>query len=108
MRQAASDPFLLATDLADYLVKRGVPFRQAHEIIGKLTAYSLENERAFPDMTLEEYRQFSEVFDDSVFAMLNLENALQAREVVGAPSPARVGEELQRWASTLESSPESR
>ncbi len=105
MRRAASDPFLLATDLADYLVKRGVPFRQAHEIIGKLTAHSLAEQRAFPDMNLEEYRQFSEAFDHSVFDALNLETALAAREAVGAPSPRRVAEELDRWESALGMNP---
>ncbi|MCH1504347.1 MAG: argininosuccinate lyase [Verrucomicrobiales bacterium] len=102
MRAAASDPFLLATDLADYLVKQGVPFRQAHEIIGKLTAYSLEERVAFPDMTLEHFQQFSEAFEESVFGVLNLDAALAAREAIGAPSPQRVNDELARWVTKLD------
>ena len=102
MRAAASDPFLLATDLADYLVKQGVPFRQAHEVIGKLTAYSLEERKAFPDMTLAEFQQFSEVFEESVFSVLNLDTALAAREAIGAPSPKRVNDEMDQWARKLD------
>ena len=102
MRAAASDPFLLATDLADYLVKAGVPFRQAHEVIGKLTAYSLEHKRPYPEMTLEEFRQFSDAFESNIFQVLNLETALAARVAIGAPSPARVSEELSHWATVLE------
>lgn len=101
MREAASDPFLLATDLADYLVKAGVPFRQAHEVVGQLTAYSLEHEKAFPDMSLAEFQQFSEAFGEDVFAMLELDKALEARQAIGAPSPTRVREELATWATAL-------
>ncbi|MCB1232123.1 MAG: argininosuccinate lyase [Verrucomicrobiae bacterium] len=100
-REATSDPFLLATDLADYLVLKGVPFRQAHEVIGKLTAHSLENGTAFPDMTLEEFRQFSEVFQADVHKVLNVETALKARKGIGAPSPANVGRQLTRWERRL-------
>ncbi|MCB1076554.1 MAG: argininosuccinate lyase [Verrucomicrobiae bacterium] len=100
-RRAASDPFLLATDIADYLVLKGVPFRQAHEIVGKLTAYSLESGTAFPDMTLEEYRQFSDAFGPDVLQVLNLETALKARKGIGAPSPANVAQQMKRWERQL-------
>ena len=80
---AASDPFLLATDLADYLVKKGVAFRQAHEIIGKLTAFSLAQKRGFPELSLEEFRQFSELFDRDLFAVLDTKSALKARQATG-------------------------
>jgi argininosuccinate lyase len=103
MRAAASDPFLLATDLADYLVLHGVPFRQAHEVIGKLTAFSLAEKRGFPEMTLAEYHLFSPVFKADVFGVLNLETALAARKGIGAPSPANLAAELQRWQQHLAS-----
>ncbi len=101
MREAAADPFLLATDLADYLVQRGVPFRQAHDVIGKLTAYSLSEKKSFNDMTLEEYQRFSDAFEASVFQTLDLQTALAARQAIGAPSPLRVNEELNRWSTQL-------
>ncbi len=95
--EAVSDPFLLATDLADYLVLKGVPFRSAHEIMGKLTAFSIEQERGFPDLTLEEYRRFSEVFENDVRKVLDLKTALKARKAIGAPSPANVGRQISFW-----------
>ena len=101
MRAAASDPFLLATDLADYLVRKGVPFRLAHEVIGKLTTFSLKEQRGFPDLSLAEFQQFSSVFTADVFAVLNLETALAARQSIGAPSPANVAAELDAWKSRL-------
>jgi argininosuccinate lyase len=101
MLQAASDPGLLATDLADYLVKRGVPFRHAHEIIGKLVAFSIQHQRPFTELTLAEYRQFSDHFDENVFDVLNLHNALGSRTAIGAPSPKNVAAELEAWNAKL-------
>jgi argininosuccinate lyase len=98
---AAADPFLLATDIADYLVLRGVPFRQAHEVVGKLTAFSLKEGRGFPDLLLAEFQSFSEVFAPDVFALFNVRNALEARRAIGAPSPNGVASELARWRSVL-------
>ncbi|MBK8093088.1 MAG: argininosuccinate lyase [Verrucomicrobiaceae bacterium] len=98
---AAADPMLLATDLADYLVNHGVPFRQAHEVIGKLVAYSIAEQRSFGDMSLEEFRRFSTVFEADVLNCLSLETAMQARKGIGAPSPANVSAQLARWRETL-------
>jgi argininosuccinate lyase len=98
---AASDPMLLATDLADYLVNHGVPFRQAHEVIGKLVAYSIEQKRGFGEMTLAEFQQFSPAFEADVTACLNLETALAARMGIGAPSPQNVKAQLARWRTVL-------
>lgn len=98
---AASDPMLLATDLADYLVNHGMPFRQAHEIIGKLVAYSISNKKAFAEMSLVEFQHFSTIFRADVFECLNLKTALEARKAVGAPSPQNVEFQLNRWRMTL-------
>ena len=100
-RAAASDPMLLATDLADYLVKHGVPFRQAHEIIGKLVAFSISENRGFAELKLEEYQQFWSGFDASLFSVLQLDTALAARQSVGAPSPDNIRAQLNRWRETL-------
>jgi len=100
---ATADPFLLATDLADYLVLNKVPFRDAHEIIGKLTAYSIQIRRGFPDLTLEEFQQFSDVFKEDVFKVLNVKTALRARKSAGAPSPTNVGRQISRWQKRLHS-----
>ena len=105
IRAAASDPFLLATDLADWLVLKGVPFRQAHEIIGKLTAHSLATRTSFPDIPLADYKKFSPVFDATVFKVLTLEHAVAARKATGAPSPANVARELAEWQKRLATAP---
>ncbi len=98
---AASDPFLLATDLADYLVRRGVPFRGAHEVVGKLTAFSLKEGRGFPELSLTEYQQFSDAFTEDVYDVLVIRRALESRRSTGAPSPENVKRELDRWESIL-------
>ncbi|MEM9016328.1 MAG: argininosuccinate lyase [Verrucomicrobiota bacterium] len=98
---AASDPFLLATDLADYLVLKKVPFREAHDIIGKLTAHSLNEKRGFPDLSLDEFQQFSDAFEGDVYRVLDVPTALKARKAVGAPSPANVSRQISRWQKRL-------
>ena len=101
---AASDPMLLATDLADYLVNHRVPFRQAHEVIGKLVAFSISENRSFAEMTLTEFQQFSSAFEADVTACLNLKTAMDARKGIGAPSPANVKAQLARWRAALSNS----
>jgi argininosuccinate lyase len=98
---AASDPYLLATDLADYLVRKKIPFRQAHEIMGKLTAYSLKHHKPFAELDLAEYRQFSSVFGKDVYQVLNIDTALKARKGTGAPSPTNVSRQLAKWKRKL-------
>jgi argininosuccinate lyase len=105
MRKAAGDPGLLATDLADYLVLHHVPFRQAHEIIGKLVAYSLEQNRGFDQMNLEELRQFSEHFGPDVFEILSLDRAIDSRTGIGAPSRKNVAAALEAWNAIFRENP---
>ncbi|MBV9671340.1 MAG: argininosuccinate lyase [Verrucomicrobia bacterium] len=105
MREAAQDPGLLATDLADYLVRKNVPFRRAHEIIGKLFALSQQQSRGFSQMTLEELRHFAPEFGPEVFDMLRLERAIESRTAIGAPSPKNVAAELEAWNAILQNEP---
>lgn len=100
-RAATSDPMLLATDLADYLVNHGVPFRSAHEVIGKLVAHSLAEKVAFADIPLAKYQEFSPAFEADLFACLNLETALAARKGIGAPSPKNVAAQIASWKGAL-------
>jgi argininosuccinate lyase len=104
-REAANDPMLLATDLADYLVLHGLPFRQAHEAIGKLVAYSLEQNRGFADLNLEEFRQFSEKFGPDLYAVLNIDHALEQRGAAGAPSRKNVAAALEAWDAIFREKP---
>jgi argininosuccinate lyase len=95
--EAVSDPMLLATDLADYLVRAGLPFRQAHEVIGKLVAHCIETGRGFPQLDIGTFQSFSPLFTPDVFNVLELRRALDARQAPGAPSLANVRAELERW-----------
>jgi argininosuccinate lyase len=100
-RLAANDPGMLATDLADYLVLHGLPFRQAHEVIGKLVAYSIEQRRGFADLKLEEFRRFSEYFGPDLFEVLDLDRAIDQRTATGAPSRKNVAAALEAWNAIL-------
>jgi len=94
---AVSDPMLLATDLADYLVRTGVPFRQAHEIVGKLVAHCVETGRSFGQLDLAAFKSFSPCFGEDVFDVLDVRRALEARTAAGAPSPGNVRAQVERW-----------
>jgi len=98
---AVADPMLLATDLADYLVNRGVPFRHAHEVIGKAVALCGEKKCELPQLTLADYQALSPAFSADVFEMLTVEKSMAARQAVGAPSPENVAAQIARWQTAL-------
>jgi argininosuccinate lyase len=99
-RSAASDPLLLATDLADRLVEGGVPFRQAHEIVGRLVARAQESGVPLDRLAPAEFLAASEILTPEVVAAtFDLESALKARRSIGAPSPDNVAAALARWTS---------
>ncbi len=95
---AASDPMLLATDLADALVKSGVPFRSAHELVGKAVAESVNSGVPLDELDL---KQIDPVYTDEMKKVFSLEKALAARTNVGAPSVENVKREVERWRSCL-------
>ncbi|QQS55034.1 MAG: argininosuccinate lyase [Candidatus Competibacteraceae bacterium] len=90
MFQAARRGFATATDLADYLVRKGVPFRDAHEVVGKAVRLGIETDRDLADMTLVELQRFSPLIEDDVFVVLSLEGSVAARDVLGGTAPNRV------------------
>ncbi|MDI1301707.1 MAG: argininosuccinate lyase [bacterium] len=90
MREAARRGFATATDLADYLVKKGVAFRDAHEIVGKAVGFGVKSGKDLAEMSLEELRQFSDVITDDVFGVLTLEGSVNARNHIGGTAPAQV------------------
>jgi argininosuccinate lyase len=90
MREAARRGFATATDLADYLVRKGVAFRDAHEIVGKAVALGVEKKKDLSDMSLAELRQFSDQIDDDVFEVLTLEGSVSARDHIGGTAPDQV------------------
>lgn len=90
MLNAAGKGFTNATDAADYLVKKGLPFRDAHAILGRLVLHCEQNGLALGDLSLSELREFSDVFDEDVFDAISLETCINSRCIVGGPSPAGV------------------
>lgn len=90
MYEAAKRGFSTATDLADYVVRKGIPFRDAHEIVGKAVAYGIETSKDLSDMTLEELQQFSSQITDDVFNVLTLEGSVAARDHIGGTAPNQV------------------
>ena len=104
MRRAACQGFATATDLADYLVRKGVPFRDAHEVVGKAVRLGVETNRDLADMTLAELQRFSPLVEDDVFAVLSLEGSVAARDVLGGTAPNRVREaaaQARTWLAEL-------
>lgn len=101
MLEAAKRGFSTATDLADYLVCKGVPFRDAHEIVGKSVAYGLDNEKDLSEMSLSELQQFSDQISDDVFDVLTLEGSVAARNHIGGTAPNQVREAAARALALL-------
>jgi argininosuccinate lyase len=101
MERAAGDPNLLATDLAEYLVKKGMPFREAHDAVGKLVVRASTSNRALNNISLFEMQEISPLFDDDVLKVFDSRASLAKRTAVGAPSPENVAAQIERWRSLL-------
>ena len=86
MAQAVAHDFSNATDLADYLVRKGLPFRQAHEVVGKCVAYAIEKGKFLLEIPIEEYKQFSDLFESDLLAALDPANCVEARRSYGGPA----------------------
>jgi argininosuccinate lyase len=95
MQQVMSGSYVLATDLADYLVRKGLPFRQAHDIVGKLVKYAISKNKGFHELSLNEYRNFSPLFADDVYG-ITVETSVAARSSAGGTAPKQVAAALSR------------
>ena len=96
MRTAAAGGYSTATDVADYLVRKGMPFRDAHEVVGKSVAYCVAANKDLPDLTLEEWRTFSSRFDADIADSITLEASVNARSAIGGTAVERVRAEINR------------
>ncbi|ABO48827.1 argininosuccinate lyase [Desulforamulus reducens MI-1] len=101
MAKAARGGFTNATDVADYLAKKGVPFREAHEVVGKAVFYCLQQNKALEELTLEEYKELSPVFEDDIYAAIGVEYCVAARKVRGGPAPEAVQQAITRTKERL-------
>ena len=87
MEDSAKHGFTNATDAADYLVKKGVPFRDAHGIVGQLVLTCIEKGIALDDLTLDEYKAISPVFEQDIYEAISMKTCVEKRETYGAPGP---------------------
>jgi argininosuccinate lyase len=102
MREAVRNDFSNATDIADYLVNKGIPFRQAHEVIGKTVLYCIQQGKFLLDISLEEFKQFSPLFDEDIYAVLQPEQVVAARNVYGGTAFHQVKDAIARAEQGLE------
>ncbi len=100
--EAARSGFSTATDLADYLVRKGVAFRDAHEIVGKAVRYGVDNDKDLSQMSLDELQQFSRVIEQDVFEVLTLEGSVAARNHIGGTAPEQVRAAIIRVRTRME------
>lgn len=101
MRAALQEGFATATDFADYLVRKGLPFRDAHEAVGCAVRLASEKNCQLHELSLEELKQFNPLIEEDVYASLTLEGSLKARDHIGGTAPNQVDFQVQRWKKIL-------
>jgi len=101
MRQAAAKGFINATDCADYLTKKGVPFRDAYKVTGQLVALCVQTDRTLETLTLEEYRSFHEIFDEDIYEAIDLVRCAMLRNCIGGPAVEQVTDQIKRVRKAL-------
>ena len=94
MRKAANGGFISATDCADYLAKKGVPFREAYGIVGKLVGHCVETGNSLETLPLEDYKKVSPAFEEDVYQALSLETCVNGRKVFGGPAKEAVEKQI--------------
>lgn len=95
MSKAALRGFINATDCADYLTKKGMPFRDAYKTVGRLVALCVEQEQSLMDLTLAEYKEHSALFEEDIYQAIDLKTCVRERCVAGGPSPAEVSRQIE-------------
>ena len=101
MKAAAMDSNLLATDLAEYLVRKGIPFREAHQMVGKIVAGALKKKTELNAIALRDLKKISPQFDRDVAKVFDIRRSLSARDAIGAPSPKNVATQIKSWRARL-------
>ena len=101
MLQAAASGFSTATDLADYLVRKGLPFRDAHEVVGKAVQFALKEQKELAELSLEELQAFNDEIEQDVYDCLELQGSIQARDHIGGTAPAQVKQAVQQGRDYL-------
>jgi argininosuccinate lyase len=103
MAAALEDGFVDATEIADWLAARGVPFRDAHHVSGRLVQQAFQEGKTLSELPLEAYQKENPAFDESIFEALDMDTAVERRNVFGGPARARVHEAIADWRDRLQS-----
>lgn len=101
MRESASKGFINATDCADYLTKKGLPFREAYGVIGGLVKYCIDNGLTLEEVSLEKYRSLNNLFEEDIYDVIKLETCVSKREIEGGPAPEAVKKQLSQLKTKL-------
>ena len=102
MLKASREGFINATDCADYLVRKNVPFRTAYKIVGNIVAYATDNNKTLDTLTIEEYKNFSSEFSEDIYNYIDLVNCVKSRTSYGGPSPKNVEDHIKKVEELLE------
>ena len=102
MKKAANKGFINATDCADYLTKKQIPFRKAYKIVGNLVAYCIEKNKTLEDLTLDEYKNIDKTFEKDIYDAIKLENCIKNRNLIGGPSNKTVEQRIEEVNNFLE------
>ena len=103
MKNAASKGFINATDCADYLVKKGIPFRKAYKIVGQIVSYCIDNNTTLEDLQMEQYKKFDNNFESDIYVAISLEKCVTNRNTVGGPSSSQVKSRIEQVKEILNS-----
>ena len=90
MLQAAKEGFLNATDVADYLTKKGLPFRDSHNVAGKLVSYCINSKKTLDELSMDEFKKESNLFDDDIYGAIDIKNSVISKKEIGGPNPETV------------------
>jgi len=101
MNEGAKGGFTNATDIADYLVKKGVPFRSSHEIVGKMVARAVETKRDLDEFTLSEMQEFSPLIESDIYHAIDIVTCVEKRNIIGGPAKEQVEKEIKNGYAFL-------
>jgi argininosuccinate lyase len=101
MAESVLDDHLFATDVLEYLVGKGISFSHAHEIVGKVIAYALHEEKSLRELSIHEWKRFSKAFDSDVNDLFNANVSVKAKKTFGSTHPGMVKREIRRWEKFL-------
>ena len=101
MLKGAKGGFTNATDVADYLVKKGLPFREAHSVVGQMVFYSIEHNKSLDELTMEEFKEFSDIIDNDIYDAISMETCVNDRKIVGGPAEETVKATIKKMKERL-------